>query len=44
MQKAVIFDLDGVIFNTENCWKNGFEIITKRWLDAYDQIKIQKHE
>ena len=31
MQKAVIFDLDGVIFNTEDCWKRGFEIVTKEY-------------
>ena len=30
-QKAVIFDLDGVIFNTEDCWKKGFEIVTKQY-------------
>lgn len=30
-QKAIIFDLDGVIFNTEDCWKVGFEIITKKY-------------
>lgn len=30
-QKAVIFDLDGVIFNTEDCWKRGFEIVTKKY-------------
>ena len=30
-QKAVIFDMDGVIFNTENCWKEGFEVVTKKY-------------
>ena len=43
MQKAVIFDLDGVIFNTENCWKVGFEIITKKYglpLDENYRITI----
>ena len=43
MQKAVIFDLDGVIFNTENCWKTGFEIITKKYglpLDENYRITI----
>ncbi|MBE6133637.1 MAG: HAD family phosphatase [Erysipelotrichaceae bacterium] len=43
MQKAVIFDLDGVIFNTEDCWKVGFEIITKKYglpLDENYRITI----
>lgn len=42
-QKAVIFDLDGVIFNTENCWKVGFEIVTKEYglpLDENYRITI----
>lgn len=30
-QKAFIFDMDGVIFNTENCWKEGFEMVTKKY-------------
>ena len=30
-QKAVIFDLDGVIFNTEDLWKEGFDIVTKKY-------------
>ena len=37
MQKGVIFDLDGVIFNTEDCWKVGFEIITKKYCLPLDE-------
>ena len=29
--KAIIFDMDGVIFNTENLWKEAFEYYTKRY-------------
>lgn len=29
--KAVIFDMDGVIFNTENLWKTGFIIANKKY-------------
>ena len=29
--KAIIFDMDGVIFNTENLWKEAFQYYTKRY-------------
>ena len=28
---AVIFDMDGVIFNTENLWRDGFIIANKKY-------------
>lgn len=29
--QAIIFDMDGVIFNSENLWKAGFEYYTKKY-------------
>ena len=36
-QKAVIFDMDGVIFNTENCWQAGFYAINKKYGLSLDE-------
>ena len=35
--KAIIFDLDGLIFNTEDLWKEGFEVITKKYQLPLDE-------
>ena len=36
-QKAVIFDMDGVIFNTENCWQEGFYVVNKKYGLSLDE-------
>ncbi len=39
--KAVIFDMDGVIFDTENVWKRALEIASKKFnLDLDDEYRI----
>ena len=38
-RNAIIFDMDGVVFNTEHIWKKAFETISAKYdlpLDYYD--------